>query len=422
MEKMNTPYRFFAWITGALIAGVLVVPGAYVLLTVWLALFGAWHARGWTQRIWQSSLSIGALPIWVGMAVYVLFGMTMGFVHGYKASYFEAYVPMLLAPFIVNAVVVARPHMNMLWLGAGSAAVLAGLVASYQSLYLHMARAGGAMNNVIMFGDLAVVVGMFSAFGAFFGLSVHEPRWMRRYLLFGAAMGVWASLLSGTKGGWLSILMLSVLLVWMALRHWNWARRTAVAGAVLMGIVMAAFLAPPDLVVNRIINGLQGAHLWFTTGEITEGSVSIRLEMWNQALGMVVDKPLMGWTAEGSVVEFDQRLRQAGAGEVPGGRWIQAENDLLQTGIVHGLPGVASNLFLYLGLLWGFIRIRQLDLECALWVGVATAGALLVVLMLEFGLSVVVLGRNAFRHTLIVWAMLVLGYLILLCQLRAVQK
>ena len=38
--------------------------------------------------------------------------------------------------------------------------------------------------------------------------------------------------------------------------------------------------------------------------------------------------------------------------------------------------------------------------------------------MLEFGLSVVVLGRNAFRHTMIVWAMLALAYLIVLWQQR----
>jgi O-antigen ligase len=365
---------------------------------------------------------MGALPLWVGMVVYVLFGMAMGFVHGYKASYFEAYVPMLLAPFIVNAVVVARPHINMLWLGAGTAAVFAGLVASYQSLYLQMDRAGGAMNNVIIFGDLAVVVGMFSAFGALFGLSADAPKWMRRYLLLGAVMGVWASLLSGTKGGWLSILMLSVILVWMALRHWHWARRVAVASAVLMGIVMAAFLAPPEIVVNRITHGLQGAHTWFTTGQITEGSVSVRLEKWSQAIQMIIDKPMVGWTTEGSMLEIDKRLLQAGAGVGHGGQWTQTENDLLQIGIVHGLPGLASYLFLYLGLLWSFIRIRQLDLQRVLWVGVATAGALLVVLMLEFGLSVVVLGRNAFRHTLIVWAMLVLGYLILLWQQRPVQK
>jgi len=423
MEKIDTPYRYFPWFTGALMAGVLVVPGFYALLSLWLALFGAWHVRGWTQRIWRPSLAIGAMPIWVGMAVYVLFGVTTGLFHGYKAAYFEAYVPMFLAPFIVNAVVVARPPVKMLWLGAATAAVLAGLVGSYQSLYLLMGRAGGVMNNVIMFGDLAVVLAMVSAFGAFFGVNDADPKWMRRFMFLGAAMGVWASLLSGSKGGWISILMLSVILVWMALRHWHWVRRVAVAGAVLGGVVAAAFLAPPDLVVNRISQGLQGASTWFTTGQITEGSVSIRLEKWKQAIGMVADKPLTGWTTEGSVIEIDKRLRQTSAGAYPGGgRWTQTENDLLQAAIVHGVPGLASCLFLYIGFLWGFIRIRQQDVQNALWVGVAAVGALLVVLMLEFGLSVVVLGRNAFRHTLIAWAMLALAYLILFRSQRPAQK
>ncbi|WP_416560647.1 O-antigen ligase family protein [Limnohabitans sp. yimb22184] len=423
MEKIDTSYRFFPWITGALMAGVLVVPGFYVLLSLWLALFGAWHARGWIQRIWQPSQAIGAVPIWVGMAVYVLFGISVGLFHGYKAAYFDAYVPMLLAPFIVNAVVVARPPVKMLWFGAAAAAVLSGVVASYQSLYLQTGRAGGAMNNVIMFGDLAVVLAMVCAFGAFFGVTDTEPRWMRRFMFLGTAMGVWASLLSGTKGGWISILMLSVILVWMALRHWHWIRRVAVAGAVLFGVLVAAFLAPPDLVVNRISNGLQGAHTWLTTGQITEGSVSIRLEKWKQAIGMVVDKPLTGWTTEGSVIEIDKRLRQTSAGAYPGGgRWTQTENDLLQAAIVHGLPGLASSLFLYFGFLWGFIRIRQQAVHNMLWVGLATVGVLLVVLMLEFGLSVVVLGRNAFRHSLIFWGMSVLAYLILLRPQRPAGK
>jgi hypothetical protein len=70
----------------------------------------------------------------------------------------------------------------------------------------------------------------------------------------------------------------------------------------------------------------------------------------------------------------------------------------------------------------GFLRARQRWTDHPLWVGLASAGAMLIVLMLEFGLSVVVLGRNAFRHTLIVWAMLLLAYLILLWQQRQANQ
>jgi O-antigen ligase len=403
-------------------AGILVVPGVYVLLTLWLALYGLWYVRGFAARVWQPSLTLGAAPIWVGMAVYVGVGMGLGWWHGYRASYFEAYLPMLLAPLIVNAVVVAKPPVAMLWLGAAAGAALAGLMAMYQSLVLDVGRAGGAMNNVIMFGDLSVVLAMFTMFGWIYWGRAQKSRWIQAAFLLGTLLGLAASLLSGTKGGWLSILMLAVVFVWLAFDRWHWFKKVIVAGLVLATIVIAAFLAPPDVVVNRITNGFQGAQTWFKSGEITDGSVSIRLEKWAQALGMIADKPWTGWSTEGSIIEIDQRLRAAGAGEGPGGFWTQTENDLLQAGIVHGLPGVASYLCLYLGIVWGFVRARQRWPDHRLWVGLASAGAVLIVLMLEFGLSVVVLGRNAFRHTMIVWAMLALAYLIVLWQHRQAQQ
>ena len=418
MDTLNPPRRLFPWVTGLLMAGILVVPGVYVLLTVWLALYGLWHVRGFAARVWQPSLTLGASPIWVGMAVYLAVGMGLGWWHGYEASYFEAYLPMLLAPLIVNAVVVAKPPVAMLWLGAAAGAALAGLMAMYQSLVLDVGRAGGAMNNVIMFGDLSVVLAMFTMFGWIYWGRAQKSRWLQAAFLLGTLLGLAASLLSGTKGGWLSILMLAVVFVWLAFDRWHWFKKVIVAGLVLATIVIAAFLAPPDIVVNRITIGLQGAQTWFQTGRITEGSVSIRLEKWAQAVSMIIDKPWTGWSTQGSILEIDQRLRAAGAGEGPGGFWTQTENDLLQAGIVHGLPGIASYLCLYLGIIWGFMRARQHWPNHGLWVGLASAGVVLIVLMLEFGLSVVVLGRNAFRHTMIVWAMLALAYLIVLWQQR----
>jgi O-antigen ligase len=133
---------------------------------------------------------------------------------------------------------------------------------------------------------------------------------------------------------------------------------------------------------------------------------------------MIAEKPSTGWATQGAIDELQLRMSQAGAGDI----WIQTENDFLQVGIVHGLPGVASYLCLYIGIIWGFLRARQRWPDHALWVGLASAGAVLVVLMLEFGLSVVVLGRNAFRHTLIVWAMLALAYLIVLWQQRQAHQ
>jgi hypothetical protein len=95
------------------------------------------------------------------------------------------------------------------------------------------------------------------------------------------------------------------------------------------------------------------------------------------------------------------------------GVWTQTENDLLQAGIVHGLPAIVAILVLYLSFVISFVRMRKSNPSSSLCIGLSSAGILFVVLMLEFGLSIVALGRNSFRHTFIVWEMLILSLLIL---------
>lgn len=411
---MTHEHPKFVWVTGALMSLVLVAPGAYHLLTLWLALYGAWHAKGLAARVIRPSLEIGALPIWLGLLAYTLFGVLNGLLHAERLSFFEAYVPMLLAPLIVNAAVVARPPATLIWLGAASAAILAGLVASYQSLLLNVGRAGGAMNNIIMFGDLSVLMAMIAACGLVFRGQGPAGRWRTPYLAAGAILGVCASLLSGTKGGWLSMLTLGVIFGWALLKHRSLPVRALTVLAVLLAIVGLGALMPGHLVSGRIVEGVRSGYHWLSTGEVVDRSVSIRLEMWRQALQMIALKPWGGWGTAGAILELDVRLKPIlgnGWGS-PGWVWTQVESDLLQAGMNYGLPNVLSYLAMYLGLMFGFWRIRPKQGLSPAWVGLATAGLILPVLMLEFGLSVVVLGRNAFRHTFIVWSMLMLASLI----------
>jgi O-antigen ligase len=405
----DSSHRIFPWVTVAIMATILVVPSAYAILTLWLTLYGLWFIKGFVNRVWRPSIAIGASYIWCGLIVYVLIGIGLGLSHGYKASYYEGYVPMLLAPIIVNAVLVAKPSPSFFWIGAAGAAFLAGLMASYQSLYLGVGRAFGAMNNIIIFGDLSVVMATFSVFGLLYWSSTVSKPQFKIILIIGLIFGVWASLLSGTKGGWLSIIMISILAIWISLKQLHWSKK--ILGVLIgLGLVfLAASLAPPELVMNRVKDGVAGARIWFLTGDVTEGSVSIRLEKWYQAIFMLIEKPLTGWGNQGAIVELQARITAAG---VPG-VWTQAENDLLQAGIVHGIPAIFATLALYFGFILSFAKMRRLNSDSSLWIGLSSVGIVFVILMIEFGLSVNVLGRNAFRHTFIVWEMCILALLIL---------
>jgi O-antigen ligase len=411
-------HRLFPWITGAIMSTVLVMPSAYAILTLWLTLYGLWFIKGFVNRVWRPSIAIGASYVWYSLAIYVLCNMVLGLIYGYKASYYEAFIPFLMAPFIVNAVLVAKPSPSFFWMGAVGAAFLAGLMGSYQSLYLGVGRSFGAMNNVIIFGDLSVVMAMFSVFGLLYWSSTQPKFYIKLLLIIGTVFGVWASLLSGTKGGWLSILMITIMAIWISPKEFHWPIKIL---GFLIGfgiVILAAYLAPHELVIGRIKDGLAGAQIWFATGSVTDGSVSIRLEKWHQAVLMLIEKPLTGWGNQGAIVELQDRITAAG---VPG-VWTQAESDLLQAGINHGLPGIFSILILYFGFILFFVKMRRLNIHSSSSVGLSSVAILFIILMIEFGLSVNALGRNAFRHTFIVWEMLIFSLLLLECTKENEQK
>ena len=194
---------------------------------------------------------------------------------------------------------------------------------------------------------------------------------------------------------------------WISLKQFNWPKKILGVFSGLVLIILAAYLAPAELVIDRIKGGVTGAEIWFQIGIVTEGSVSIRLEKWHQAILMLIDKPLTGWGNQGAIVELQRRITAAG---VPG-VWTQAESDLLQAGIVHGIPAIFASLALYFGFISSYVKMRRLNSDSSLWIGLSSVGIVFVILMIEFGLSVNVLGRNAFRHTFIVWEMLILSLL-----------
>lgn len=92
------------------------------------------------------------------------------------------------------------------WVGAAGAGVLAG----WQVLVQHFERAEGA--NAIQFGNLALLLALWSGIWAMQASRRHER-------LFGglaAVLGIAASVLSGSRGGWVTLPVLLVVFVWFA--------------------------------------------------------------------------------------------------------------------------------------------------------------------------------------------------------------
>ncbi|OYU13289.1 MAG: hypothetical protein CFE38_03210 [Comamonadaceae bacterium PBBC1] len=394
-------WLFLSWI--------LVVPGGPLLLALLLTTLGLLGV----SQLPQSLASLWAWPqlrsvAW-GFAAFVVAGVFVGVWYGYGPGYYEAYIPFLLAPLMLHGVLSARLQAGVLWLGAASAAGLAGVLASYQSLVLDVGRAKGAMNHPIIFGDLSVVLASIALFGVLYSQQAKSSLYFRAYLLLGALMGVWASLLSGTKGGWLSIVMVMFVFAWRLTADkalmWRGLGLLCIVALILKGVL----LAPEALVWGRLEGVWGSAKHWFDTGEVTDWSVSIRLELWSYAWELFSQKPLLGWSGGEALAKLAEHLKPF---NVPVGIAPVFENDLLHFAAVAGSVGVLSVLGLYVGVFFGFWQFKK-QVQEGQTSAFVLLGMLLVVMLFEFGLTVNALGRNAFRYSFCTLSVMLLSLVIM---------
>ena len=407
MASLTRQERIQNGLVFAFLSGVLVTPGGPMLLALCLAGMGLWSCRDLgtdLAMLWESpALRIMAM----GFAIFVGVGFFLGIWYDYRPGHYEAYIPFLLAPLMLHGVLKARLQPAVLWMGAATAAVLAGALASYQSLVLLTGRAMGAMSHPIIFGDLSVVLACIALFGVLYFEQSKNQLWMRIFLSCGAAMGVWGSLLSGSKGGWLSIIMVLLVFVWRVTAGkpviWRFLGVALISALVAKGV----WLAPEDLVRGRLEGVWGKILLWFETGQVTDWSVSIRLELWSYALELFTQRPILGWSGGGALAMLAEHLKPF---NVPVGVAPVFENDLLHYAAVSGMVGVLSVLALYGGVFAGFWLYQKQGAKAFVY---ALLGMLLVALYFEFGLTVNALGRNAFRYFFCSMTVMLLGLIIL---------
>lgn len=398
-----------------LLACLLVVPGSYVLLTLVLAAAGIASFKS-IQTTWSQAWHLQPVRwIAVGTALYVSIGLFLGWWYGYTGGYYDAFVPFVLAPFVLHGIVSKHLDAVVFWLGSAAGAITAGLYASYQSLILNIGRAIGSLNNEIMFGDLSVLLACVSLFGLLYCKEAQSCWWIKSAFILGALLGVWASLLSGSKGGWLSIVTVSLVFGWQTTSNISFQRRCAAVLGVALALLAGFALAPADLVFNRIASGFNGAINWFSNGEINEKSASIRLEFWWYGLQLFIEKPILGWSNSVAYNMLNQHMQGFG---YPANFITVFESDFIHYAATAGLVGISGIIALFFGIFRGFWYLGKLPDPVVK--GLALLGMLLVLLFIEFGLSVNVLGRNTFRHVFSTFAATLIGLSLL--QLQSIDS
>ena len=299
-----------------------------------------------------------------------------------RPSRFLFAVPVLLW------VIAYPPRLSWLWSGIASGAILAGSLAMWQKWILGFERAEGH-TNVIQFGNISMVFGLFCIAGL--GWAWVQPQ-ARRWLLLlaiGALLGALGSLLSGSRGGWIGLPFIFLVLY----RAYGNLVSVKFRLVIVIGLVSFAALAyyiPLTGVQARLAIALEDVQL-YTSGENKWTSLGARFDMWRGALMLIAEKPLTGWGWDGYAIGMQSLVEQ--------GKVIQyaadnhAHNEYLDNFARRGVLGILSLFILYLVPLRLFVRrLKSDNLELR---ALATAGAILPVAFMDFGLSQVFFGHSS---------------------------
>ncbi|WP_299231256.1 O-antigen ligase family protein [uncultured Halomonas sp.] len=362
------------------------LPGGYWLGPLWLALLGVFAAL---RRLWPSQhqprdfgdrgwgLAIVLLLVALGLVI-------MAGVHDDLLKV----APRVLAIGAVLLAMVALhtwlPSISAFWGGVALGGMLTGAWSLWQRLELGVSRASGHDPlHAILFGNISLLTGMFCLAGVAWAISrPRRPVWLL-VLLAGAIGGVMASVLSGTRGGWIAMPL--ILLVF----HRGFISRLSggqkVSLWLAVAVLMAGLYLVPQTGVQQRISQAVDEVTHYLEGEATDTvSVSTRFEMWRGTGRLILEAPLLGHGAE---TYHSRMVAMAELGELAEtvASHRHAHNDLLDAWVKYGLPGLVLLLALYVLPLWLFRSgLSHSDPGHR---ALAVSGLLLPVAFIDFGLT-----------------------------------
>lgn len=301
--------------------------------------------------------------------------------NGYKRL--GRYARFLLVVPIYYTLRRARPDIAALWWGVCVGAILAGLVAMdqmwWQLLHVQADRASGSVHPII-FGDIALLLAALSLAGASYFSKIHRGLLVVPWLA--AVMGMCASFLSGSRGGWLALPALAIVFAWYArdkLRAWQ----LAMLGVLLTAFCLAAWYAPQSGVRTRIDVAKHEISAYFTEHEV-DTSVGARLEMWKAAWMIFRQHPLLGAGMGGFSIE-KQALIDAGKLDPAVASFLHPHNEYAAALATRGIIGFISLLALFGIIGKVFYDMARRPHPTAQLMGVA--GLIVVVSYAHFGIS-----------------------------------
>jgi O-antigen ligase len=226
-----------------------------------------------------------------------------------------------------------------------------GLLALYQYFMLDMARPTG-FQIVIAYGNDSFLLALLALAAVGF-FSAHKKYTLLALCVIAAILGMTSFMLSGTRGGWLAT-PLALLVLWSNRKRLK-ASLQLLVFTLIAALTLVILLNPNIQTLERLKAANSNVDRYFS-GNITNTSTGLRLEMWKSALYSFKEKPIFG-TGEYGNRPYKQQQIDQGLVSPQIVTFNHAHNELLTALSFRGLVGFLSVLSIYFVPLWLFSKV-----------------------------------------------------------------
>jgi len=376
----------------------LVVPSGYSLAAGMLLLTSIWMlARGRTRCAAIPALVLTREDriLLLTLIAYAVVMMTMTLWLGNRLREIDHPLRALLVIPIFLLLLRVRVDQTYLWAGVIIGAVLSAILSWWQVNIQHLGRASGYINP-IHFGEYALVFSAFCVAGLAWAQTQgrQAAKW-RVALVLGMVCGLCSMVSSGSRGAWITLPPVLLVLMVFALqhrqhvhtRHWIYASLLIALGTV----ALFAMLDKSDsMLYQRYTKAVNEVAQYRQQNAQT--SVGARLEMWRVAIINLQERPALGWNMYRYWETLEQLVQSGRASAIVLDFKDNLHNTYLHAWVFFGLPGLLAVLALSGVPLCCFAR-RLRDPDPAVS-AIALCGTVFIIAYLGFHLTQSMLMHN----------------------------
>ncbi|MDT8463909.1 O-antigen ligase family protein [Alcaligenes nematophilus] len=279
-------------------------------------------------------------------------GLAMWLYHGDAVRQLDLISRYLLLLPILYAL--SKATLKPDWISASFA------LGSLSSLWLVYAQLGGELHNgrvygytgAIQFGNIALLLGLFCLTALLAQWHAKEfKRGLASLYALGALAGLFASLASGSRGGWIALpLALAILII--AYTPKRYAVRS-ITSCVLAAILAGALLTQNSFVQERYQLAAQDI-TQFQEGNANT-SIGARLAIWQANWELIKQRPIVAWSDAEHQKALEQLTQNRADAPIILGL-ANSHNNYIETWLHFGISGLFLLVSLFVFCFFNFIK------------------------------------------------------------------